>query len=478
MPAKLEKIFGGVDAYRILGCSRDSTDEELKQAYRNLALKHHPDKAKAEDHREATERFQEIQAAYEAVNPANRKHYDLGIGGLVLDTGKTDLMAACEAGDVARVKKLIESSADVLERDSTGRTALMFAAGAASVEVLHVLLQSSADIEARNCAGHSCLMFAVGAGIPLDSAAHVHRALLHLEAVRFLLDEGAPVDAATCYGLTPLMLACASGRLNMIQLLLARGADARAQSDIGLTALVMAADKGNAEAVECILAAAADANHRFGEGRTPLMGAAAQAHTRVVEKLLSGRADVNAVSKEGQTPLLFAVEKGLKDGLVCPIKGAVVQKPDAEATVDFLLQAQADPNLAGPKRRTPLHVACAGGSAGLVDRLISGGADLQALDEEGRRPADIASKQGHTEILIMLDTFEGAAYSGSGGEYNASPNGRSDEGLRTGKPMVTPDMLVAGQSACPWASSSKRPTDLDSQGGCFKFWHKILHLCS
>lgn len=472
MPAKLEKILGGVDAYKVLGCSRDSTDEELKQAYRSLALKHHPDKAKDEDHREATERFQEIQAAYEALSPANRKRYDLGIGGL-LDTGKTDLMAACEAGDVSRVRKLIESSADVLERDSTGRTALMFAAGAASVEVMRSLLQHGADIEARNCAGHSCLMFAVGAGIPLDSAAHVHRALLHLEAVRFLLDEGAPVDAATCYGLTPLMLACVSGRLNMIQLLLSRGADARAQSDIGLTALVMAADKGNAEAVECILAAAVDANHSYGEGRTPLMGAAAQAHTRVVEKLLSGRANVNAVSKDGQTPLLFAVEKGLKDGLVCPIQGAVVQKPDAEATVDALLQARANPNLAGPTRRSPLHVACAGGSAGLVDRLISSGADLQAVDEQGQRPADIASKQGHTEILIMLDTFDSASFSGFGGV----PSVESDEGLRSGKLMVTPEMLAAGQGGCPWASSSKRPKGFESQGGCFKFWHKILHFC-
>lgn len=487
MPITLEKIHGGLDAYKVLGCTRDVSDEDLKQAYRSLALKHHPDKAKPEDYREATERFQEIQAAYEAVNPTNRKRYDLGVGGIV--TGKTDLMSACEEGNVLRVQKLIDDAADVLERDSTGRTALMFAAGAASVEVLRVLLQSNADIEARNCAGHSCLMFAVGAGIPLDSAANVRRALLHLEAVRFLLDEGCPVDTATCYGLTPLMLACASGRVNMIQLLLERGADPRAQSDIGLTALVMAADKGNGEAVMCLLSAAADPNHTYGSRRTPLMGAAAQAHTRVVEALLSGKADPNAISEEGQTPLLFAVEKGLKDGLVCPIKGEEVQKPDAEATVAALLGAWADPNLAGQKRRSPLHVACAGGRAGLVEQLITAGADLQALDAEGRRPLDVASKLGHTEVLIMLDAYYGTSQSISTGTI---PSGEPHQGLQSGKPMVTSEMLnaapsgkpmvtsemlTAAHSGCPWAASSKRPVSSASQGGCLKFSQRFFHIC-
>eukprot|EP00443_Scrippsiella_acuminata_P012349 CAMPEP_0115344656 /NCGR_PEP_ID=MMETSP0270-20121206/93399_1 /TAXON_ID=71861 /ORGANISM="Scrippsiella trochoidea, Strain CCMP3099" /LENGTH=81 /DNA_ID=CAMNT_0002766397 /DNA_START=30 /DNA_END=271 /DNA_ORIENTATION=+ len=80
-------------------------------------------------------------------------------------------------------------------------------------------------------------MFAVGAGIKVDSPEKVQQALDHLEAVRFLLDEGAPVNASTGYGLTALMLASASGRVNMVDLLLSRGADVVATSDIGLTAL-------------------------------------------------------------------------------------------------------------------------------------------------------------------------------------------------------------------------------------------------
>lgn len=64
----------GLDAaYKVLGITHDATNEEVKAAYRKMALKHHPDKVAAlgEDIRKAAERkFQEINAAKETIYKA------------------------------------------------------------------------------------------------------------------------------------------------------------------------------------------------------------------------------------------------------------------------------------------------------------------------------------------------------------------------------------------------------------------------
>jgi DnaJ like chaperone protein len=58
------------NAYKILEISLEATDEEVKKAYRRMALKYHPDKVThlGEDvKRAATEKFQMVQAAYEEI---------------------------------------------------------------------------------------------------------------------------------------------------------------------------------------------------------------------------------------------------------------------------------------------------------------------------------------------------------------------------------------------------------------------------
>ena len=63
------------DYYQILGVSRDASADEIKKAYRKLALKYHPDKNKG--NKEAEERFKEINEAYAVLSdPEKRKQYD------------------------------------------------------------------------------------------------------------------------------------------------------------------------------------------------------------------------------------------------------------------------------------------------------------------------------------------------------------------------------------------------------------------
>ncbi|MCP5516577.1 MAG: J domain-containing protein [Verrucomicrobiales bacterium] len=63
------------DYYATLGVPRDASDDAIKQAFRKLARKYHPDVAP--DKRDAEEQFKAINEAYEVLgDPAKRKKYD------------------------------------------------------------------------------------------------------------------------------------------------------------------------------------------------------------------------------------------------------------------------------------------------------------------------------------------------------------------------------------------------------------------
>lgn len=63
------------DYYKILGVSKGASQDEIKKAYRKLAVKYHPDKNEGDAKAEA--KFKELTEAYEVIgNPENRKQYD------------------------------------------------------------------------------------------------------------------------------------------------------------------------------------------------------------------------------------------------------------------------------------------------------------------------------------------------------------------------------------------------------------------
>ena len=126
---------------------------------------------------------------------------------------------------------------------SAGRTHVMYAAQAGDVARLKWLLARGARLELEDWEGRSALFWAAREG--------------RMGAVRELLARGAAVDAARNDGYTPLIIASALGHLEVVRQLLARGAQPGFAANSGATALSRAAANGHTTIAQLLRAAGA-----------------------------------------------------------------------------------------------------------------------------------------------------------------------------------------------------------------------------
>ncbi|MBW2465812.1 MAG: DnaJ domain-containing protein [Deltaproteobacteria bacterium] len=91
-----------MDYYEILGLKKDSTTQDIKKAYRKLAMKYHPDRNKGD--KEAEEKFKKISEAYAVLSdPEKRKQYDtFGASGFQQRYSQEDIFRGFDLGDILK----------------------------------------------------------------------------------------------------------------------------------------------------------------------------------------------------------------------------------------------------------------------------------------------------------------------------------------------------------------------------------------
>ncbi|KPK00591.1 MAG: integrase [Desulfobacterales bacterium SG8_35] len=91
-----------MDYYEVLGVKKDCSTQDIKKAYRKLAMKYHPDRNKGD--KEAEEKFKKISEAYAVLSdPEKRKQYDtFGASGFQQRYSQEDIFRGFDLGDILK----------------------------------------------------------------------------------------------------------------------------------------------------------------------------------------------------------------------------------------------------------------------------------------------------------------------------------------------------------------------------------------
>lgn len=185
------------------------------------------------------------------------------------------LFRAAHEGDVAGIERLVAEGADVDARDARGRTPAHVAAFASEDEALRALAEAGADMNALEHRAYDVVTIAAVADDPelmslaielgndpgLVTSPYLGTALIaaahlgHAEAVRRLIDAGAPLDHINNLHWTAVMESVVLGdggpnHLAVLDALLSAGADRTLADSDGVTPLQHAQSRGFTGMVE------------------------------------------------------------------------------------------------------------------------------------------------------------------------------------------------------------------------------------
>ena len=350
----------------------------------------------------------------------------------VNEDGNQPLHLACNCKSIETVKLMVSSKADINAVNKKGQTPLHRAADEGCAELCEILLKYGAKINAVDKDGKLPPHLALSK-LPLRLA------LSKIQTVKLLVCHGADISAMGNLGHLPpnlreifvphaaetnsveededqsLHLACKREYTEIVKLMVSHGADTNTVNKHGKTPLHTAAGGKNdcPELCDILLEYNAKINAVDEDDNQPLHLACMKNHVETGSLFVSHSAEVRAVNRNGHSPLHLlnqCVIRSKNEDNTDEDSGLhVAVRHEMAATVQLLLDCEADTNAVNKHQQTPLHIALYKEKAcpELCQMLLKHDAKINAEDGDGNQPLHLACKQGHTEIMNLI-LFHGA----------------------------------------------------------------------
>ncbi|MHB0998687.1 MAG: ankyrin repeat domain-containing protein [Armatimonadota bacterium] len=199
--------------------------------------------------------------------------------------------------DIEEIKSQIKKGVDVNKPSGKlGLLPLNCAIDKNDMNIFKFLIDNGADINAADKDGCTPLMYAASCG--------------NTAIAKNLIDKSAKIHVKDKGGYSPLLTAIRDGHNDIAAMLLDNGADPNERMDdkdpdLVDTPLKIAVYDNNIEAVSFLLKKGADVNARVFNNSTVLFTAVRQGNVDIVKLLLSYGADINIKDKQGNTPVTF-----------------------------------------------------------------------------------------------------------------------------------------------------------------------------
>ncbi|KAJ5414549.1 hypothetical protein N7509_001176 [Penicillium cosmopolitanum] len=325
--------------------------------------------------------------------------------------GERVLLEAIKSNDLKLVKMILGAEIGLHHRPSPDEVflpddALSLAVNESSCEIISELLTiTGADVNRRsNQYGralpvairkkkHSLIKLLIENGANVNIESELNERALQVAVdqndfflVKTLVEKGADINAQSNFHETVLHRALLREYSSIAELLIENGADANIQSDFYGTAFHIAANLRNYSVATILIDKGANVNMRFDSGGGVLHMAVKEEDHRLVKFLIENGADVNLQSDYGETVLQTAATQ--MDYLL----------------VELLIESGADVDIQSDRDGTLLQDAIHRQDYHLAKILIEGGAYLHdpPNPEFGNSPLQMASEQGHTDLVSLL----------------------------------------------------------------------------